>query len=208
MGLAFNPPSVRKERLAEAVGIIRALLDGSPVTFSGHYYDVDAAVTLAPVQAHVPLLVGVNGRAALAHAAQHADIVAPTMLGRTHEDGQRHDVRWEAARLDRTIDWIRERARDRWPSLELHALVQATLVTEDRETAAAEISTRTGMPTSDLLATPYLCLGTHDEMAQHLLVCRERWGINYYSVRDVGAFAPVLEMLRRADARQPAVPTG
>ena len=63
---------------------------------------------------HGPLLVGVNGKAALAHAARHADIVAPTMLGRNLPDGQRHEVRWEAGRLDDTMDWIRRAAGERW----------------------------------------------------------------------------------------------
>ena len=36
-------------------------------------------------------------------------------------------------------------------------------------------------------------------MAQHLLNCRERWGISYYSVRELETFAPVMTLLRHAD---------
>ena len=68
MGVPFDPPAVRKERLAEAVEIIAALLAGDPVTFDGHYYRVEGPTTLAPAQSKIPLLVGVNGKAALAHA--------------------------------------------------------------------------------------------------------------------------------------------
>ncbi len=200
MGTTFDPPAMRKERLAEAVEIVRALLDGGPVSFAGSHYRLEAAMTLAPLQEHVPILVGVNGRAALAHALEHADIVAPTMLGRTLADGHRHDVRWEAIRLDDTLDWMHERAGGRWPSLEVHALVQSVVLTKDRVRAATDIATRTGMDVADILCTPFLCLGTHEEMAQHLLMCRERWGISYYSVRDIEAFAPVMRLLRRDDA--------
>ncbi len=49
------------------------------------------------------------------------------------------------------------------------------------------------------MSTPFLCLGTHEEMARHLLACRERWGISYFSVRDVDAFAPVMRLVRRLD---------
>jgi len=199
MGTTFDPPAVRKERLAEAVEIVRVLLDGGPVTFAGRHYQLDAAVTLAPLQDHVPVLVGVNGRAALAHAVQHADIVAPTMLGRTLEDGHRHDVRWEAARLDDTIDWMQGCAGNRWTSLEVHALVQSVVVTGDRRQAGVAIASRTGMDPSDILSTPFLCLGSYEEIAQHLRECRLRWDINYYSVRDVEAFAPVMGLLRDAD---------
>ena len=197
IGVAFDEPAVRKERLAESVEILRSLLDGATVSTEGRHYTLDGATTLPSRQAHLPLLVGVNGADALAHAARHADIVAPTMLGRTLADGQRHEVRWEASRLDRTVEILRSSAGDRWPALELHALVQQVVVTADRQHTAEDIAQRTGMAAGDILATPYLCLGTHDEMAEHLVRCRERWGINYYSVRSIDAFAPVIHLLRR-----------
>ena len=199
MGTTFDPPALRKERLAEAVEIVRALLNGGPVSFAGSHYRLDAAMTLAPLQEHVPILVGVNGRAALAHAAGHADVVAPTMLGRTLEDGHRHDVRWEADRLDHTIDWVQECAGNRWPSLEVHALVQSVVVTRDRQEVGVHIAARTGMDAADILCSPFLCLGTYEEIGEHLRVCRERWGVSYFSVRDVEAFAPVIRLLRDAD---------
>ncbi len=49
------------------------------------------------------------------------------------------------------------------------------------------------------MATPFLCLGTHEEMAQHLLACRARWGISYFTVRDIDAFAPVMALVRSLD---------
>jgi len=57
-----------------------------------------------------------------------------------------------------------------------------------------------GLTIEDPLATPFLALGTHDQIADHLLACRERWGISYYSVRELEAFAPVIDRLGRADA--------
>lgn len=199
MGQAFDPPAVRKERLGESAEIVQALLDGRSVSHRGTHYRLHEATTLAPLQEHVPLLVGVNGRTALAHAVQHADIVAPTMLGRTREDGQSHDVRWESTRLDDTIAWMRTAAVARWGAIELHALVQAVVVTDDRHGAATAIAGRTGIDVADALSTPFLCLGTHAEIAEHLLACRERWGFSYFSVRDAAAFAPVISRLRDAD---------
>jgi len=198
MGRTFDPPAVRKARLGEAVEILRALLDGDRVSFHGSHYRLDGAATVAPLQEHVPLLVGVNGRTALAHAVRHADIVAPTMLGRTRADGQHHDVRWEAARLDATVEWMRTAADGRWGAIELHALVQAVVVTEDRHSAAAAIAGRLGFDVDDALSTPFLCLGTPADIADHLLACRERWGFSYFSVRDAQAFAPVIARLRES----------
>jgi hypothetical protein len=50
------------------------------------------------------------------------------------------------------------------------------------------------------LATPFLALGRTDEIADHLLACRARWGISYFTVREIESFAPVIETLRRVDA--------
>jgi probable F420-dependent oxidoreductase len=196
IGQRFDPPAVRKERLAESVDILRQLLDGESVRSDGSYYSLQDAATLRPKQDHVPILVGVNGKAALARAARQADIVSPTMLGRTLADGQHHDVRWEATRLDDTVAWIQDQAAERWADLELHVLVQSVIVTHDRRAHAAEIAARTRMTVEDILATPFLCIGTHGEIADHLVACRERWGISYYSVRDIGSFSPVIEHLR------------
>ncbi len=202
MGIAFDPPAVRKARLAEAIEILSPLLRGEMVTYEGAHYRVTGAQTLRPHQARVPLLVGVNGRPALGHAARHADIVAPTMLGRTLEDGQRHEVRWEPERLDATVDDVIAAAEDRAAQLELHALVQSVVLTgSDRDKAGVleDLAKRLRMRPPDVVATPFLLVGSHEDMAQHLLTCRRRWGISYFSVRDIETFKPVMELVRSLD---------
>jgi probable F420-dependent oxidoreductase len=197
IGQHFDPPSVRKARLAESVEILRRLLDGETVTYDGEHYSLDNVRTLRSRQGHVPLLVGVNGKRALAHAARHADIIGLTMLGRTLEDGQRHEVRWEQERLDATVNYIKEEAGERWGQLELNVLVQAVVATDDRRKATEQFASRVpGLSVHDALSAPFLAIGTHDEIAAHLERCRDRWGISYFSVRDIDGFAPVIERLR------------
>ena len=201
IGQLFDPPAVRKARMGEAVEVIRRLLDGEEVTFEGEHYQLQGVRTMPSMQQPLPIMVGVNGRAALAHAAQHADCIGLTMLGRTLEDGQRHEVRWQSDRLDATVAHIREQAGRRWQQLELNALVQVVDVTDDRRAAAeAMVGDVPSLTVDDALTTPFLAFGTHDEIADHLLRCRERWGISYFSVRSIEAFAPVIERLRSADA--------
>lgn len=197
IGQPFDPPSVRKARLAESVEILRRLLDGEAVTYHGEHYSLDSVRTLRSRQGHVPMLVGVNGKRALAHAARHADIVGLTMLGRTLDDGQRHVVRWEQERLDATVNYIREQAGERWGHVELNVLVQAVVVTDDRLGTAEHVAPRLpGLSVHDALSAPFLAIGTHDEIADHLEACRNRWGISYFSVRDLEGFAPVIHRLR------------
>ena len=200
IGMAFDPPAVRKARLAESVQILRRLLDGEEVSYAGSHYHLDRVRTMRSHQSPLPILVGVNGMTALAHAARHADVIGLTMLGRTLDDGQRHEVRWEPARLDRTVAHIREAAGPRAESLELNVLIQAVAVTDDREATSHAIAGRVeGLTPGDALESPFLAIGTHDEIAAHLLACRERFGISYFSVRDLQAFAPVIQRVREAD---------
>jgi probable F420-dependent oxidoreductase len=200
-GMSFDAPKVRKARMAEAVEILRRLLDGVTVTHAGEHYRLDGVTILTPQQSHVPILIGVNGRAALAHAARHGDTIGLTMLGRTLADGHSHEVRWAPERLDRTVAWIRACAGDRAPALELNALVQALIVTDDRVGAADALSAEVdGLSAADALVTPFIAVGSTDEIADHLLQCRARWGISYYVVRDIDPFVGVMERIRRVDA--------
>lgn len=198
IGLAFDPPAVRKARMAEAVEVLRRLLTGEAIDHDGEHYRLRGAQVARPLQDHLPFLVGLNGGpAALAHAARNADAVGLTMTGRTLADGQRHEVRWELDRLDRTVAHIREQAAGRDRPLELHALVQAVTVTDDRDAALrAVVDEVPGLALEDARETPFLAVGTHDEIAAHLRRCRDRWGISYVSVRTIDAFAPVIERLR------------
>lgn len=199
-GFAFDPPARRKARLGESAEILRRLLDGERIDYHGEHYDLSGLAVIEPEQDHVPILVGVNGRAALAHAARNADIIGLTMLGKTLADGNAHAVRWDPERLDATVAFIGEQSGERAGLLELNALVQAVVVTDDRRRAAEELAAETpGLEVDHALSTPFLAIGTHDEIAAHLLTCRERWGISYYVVRDIEGFAPVIEMLRQED---------
>jgi probable F420-dependent oxidoreductase len=202
IGQPFDPPAVRKARLRESVEILRRLFDGEEVDFDGEHYRLRRAKIMKSLQERLPMLVGVAGEAALAHAARHADTIGLMGLGKTLPDGHQHEVRWEAERMDNTVAFIRDRSAGRIAPLELNALVQIVTVTDDRRAAAEELATE--IPTlavEDALTTPFLALGTHDEIAAHLLECRRRWGITNFSVRTIDDFQPVIERLRAADAR-------
>ncbi|MEA2520133.1 MAG: hypothetical protein QOF49_2213 [Chloroflexota bacterium] len=66
----------RIDRLAEAVGLIRRLLDGERVSHGGPAYRMrDAVAAPRPIQAHLPILIGGSGpRKTLPLVARHADL--------------------------------------------------------------------------------------------------------------------------------------
>jgi len=76
-GLCFDTGRTRVERLAEAVPIVKSLLKGEEVTFTGRYYRVIGhRIHPLPVQRpHPPILIGGHGPQLLTLAAKEADIV-------------------------------------------------------------------------------------------------------------------------------------
>lgn len=186
----------RKAQLAEQVEIIRALLDGATVDHDGVHHQVAAASIDRAVQDRLPILVGGNGEALLGHAGEHADIIGLQGLGKTLEDGHRHSVKWAPEHLDVQLGQVRAGAGDRFADLEFNSLVQVMDVTNDAEGAIAALVDRVdGLTTADAEATPYALVGTVDEIVAKIERCRERWGITYFTVREVEKFAPVIAAL-------------
>lgn len=197
-GIEQLAAGVRKQRLAESVEIIRALLDGQTVDHAGAHYRVERAHIDRSTQPHLPILVGGNGKALLTHAGAHADIIGLQGLGRTQEDGHRHDVDWRSARLDEELEQVRAGAGVRFDDVSFNALVQMVQITDDRQAVLEKICGRVeGLTMADAETTPYLLVGSVDEIVLQMLTCNERWGINYFAVRELEEFQPVLDALGR-----------
>ncbi len=197
-GIAFDEAATRKRRLESSVEVIRSLLDGGLVDRDDAHYHVTRATVDRPIQARLPILVGGNGERLLGHAGAHADIIGLQGLGRTQPDGHRHAVDWSATRLARQLDQVRTGAGDRYDDLELNALVQMVQITDDREAALARLCDMVdGLTLDDARDTPYLLVGTVEEIVLHMMTCRELWGITYFVVRELDEFAPIMQALGR-----------
>lgn len=200
-GIEQRAAAIRKAALRECVEIIRRLLDGETVSFEGEHHHVDGAHIDRARQDRLPILVGGNGRALLEHAGAHADIIGLQGLGRTLEDGHRHEVDWRAERLDAQIEQIRVGAAHRFEDLELNALVQVVDITDDRSASLSAVSERIGgVDVDELDACPYALIGSVDEIAAKVLRCRDRWGITYFAVRTLAEFEGVIEAVRSAES--------
>lgn len=198
-GLAFDPFSVRAARLAESVAILGRLLAGETVSFSGEHYRLhEQRVYPAPVQRpRPPLLVGGNSREVLTLAGRQAEIVGFTGFGQTRSERVVPSGFTAAATAER-IGWVQEASGDRFADLELNALLQAVEITNDRAAGAAALAARLPelMP-DEILDSPYLLVGTVEQMVDDLRRRRERFGFSYFVVFEsaVDAFAPVVERL-------------
>lgn len=199
-GLKFDRGGIRVDRLAEAVTVIKGLLRGDTVTFAGQHYRIDGH-KIAPLPARKPLppiLIGGNGPRLLALAAREADIVG--LSGITFRDGGlvRDLSGWRAAAVDERIRLIREAAGDRYAGLEICALLQRVIVTDDRGATAEELARHwPTLAAEDFLDSPYMLIGTLDQMTADLQARRTRWDISYYIAQEpyLEALAPVIARL-------------
>ena len=201
-GLGFDRGRTRIERLAEAVTIIKGLLKGEEVTFAGQHYHVTGH-TIAPLpvqRPHPPILIGGNGLHLLALATREADIIG--FSGITFRKGGTvpPDLSgWRVSGLDERVRLVREMASDeRYSRLEINALVQYVMVTDDRRAAAEELTSRwTELTPDEILQSPYALIGSVDQMVEDIQAHRQRWGISYYVVHEpyLDDFAPVVARL-------------
>ncbi|MEO7818719.1 MAG: LLM class flavin-dependent oxidoreductase, partial [Actinomycetota bacterium] len=88
IGIAFDRPGVRIERLEEAIQIIKGMWTGTELTFDGKHYQVKALPCIPkPLQQpHPPILIGAGGDKMLALAGRHADVVGLTSSLRDFDD--------------------------------------------------------------------------------------------------------------------------
>lgn len=201
-GLRFDRGATRVDRLAEAVTIIKALLEGEQTNFAGQHYRVCGhAVAPKPVQKpHPPILIGGNGPRLLALAAREADIVG--FSGITFRSGgcSPPDLSgWRVSGVDERVRLVHETAgEDRIARLEFNALLQRVVLTDHRRRAAEELASRwTQLTADEILQSPYVLIGTVEQMVEEVLARRQRWGISYYTVQGpyLDAFAPVVARL-------------
>jgi probable F420-dependent oxidoreductase len=198
-GLRFDRGGIRVERLAESVPIIKDLLGGAEVTFVGQHYRVTShKIYPLPVQRpRPPIIIGGNGPRLLALAAREADTVNLTGVTFT-QGGTTLDMSgWKVAGVDERLRVIRDAAGDRFGALELSAQIQRVIVTDRPREAAEELQkTWKQISVDEILAAPFVLIGTVDEMVEALRARRDRWGISYFVT-----FEPFLDALGPVVAR-------
>jgi probable F420-dependent oxidoreductase len=204
-GIPFDRPSVRIERLEEAVVVLKGLFGDDPLSFSGKHFTIkNLDGTPRPIQRpHPPIMIGGGGEKLLAVAARQADIIqvlpGPN-TGMASLDHRR--ITSEAYR--QKIDWIRDAAGGRFDDIELGVLLLNVTVTDDPDRAADEFvagfvgSGGGGLSRDDVLSSPVVAIGSLEAVCEKLLVTRDQFGFSYF-FGPVGmraeSLAPVIERL-------------
>ena len=196
-GLDYPPAGERVDHLVEAVPLVQRLLAGEEITTGGHYLLDHCTTGLHTAQARVPVMVGGNGDRVLELAALTADIVG--LVGFGAGTGQHHSdlshFGWEG--LANRVAQVRQAAPHRVDDLELSVLVQAVVVTANRQGTAERIAAAFHHPPEAILDSPFVMIGTATELADQLRRLRTDHSVTYITVFDSFAtdFAKVFRHL-------------
>jgi probable F420-dependent oxidoreductase len=201
-GIPYDRAQIRIERLAEAVRILRGLLAGETVSFTGEHYRVQDD-SLRGLQHRVPLLIGGNSPALHVVAARYADIInfvgLSPIRGGTVEDMSH----FTTTALDTQIRALADVGREIDGALERHVLVQWHEVTTEREVAAQRAAKALDVSPEIVLDSPYVLVGTPDEIADQLRRHHERFGITRWTIfadrtdlQPADTLTPVVRLLR------------
>lgn len=193
--IPLRPPGERVDRLEESVVALRTLLDTGHADLDGSHHTLAIAdLGIRPASEHVPLLLGGHGRRVVGVAARHADVFQFT--GLTHgADGTPGPGGFPPEEVERRHRWLVEGAADRVDDIELSALVQMTHVGDGADAVIDVAAQRSGLAADLLDQTPFLLLGSLEQVVDQVGRMREQYGISHWVVRDSEGFAPVVEAL-------------
>ncbi|HVX33441.1 MAG TPA: TIGR03621 family F420-dependent LLM class oxidoreductase [Solirubrobacterales bacterium] len=188
-GIPMDPPKVRVDRLEEYVAVLRGLFAPGPFTFDGDHFHIDSldGTPHPHTPGGPPILVAGGGPRMLRFAARHADIVGVNPSLPTSERRAEAARDGVAARIDEKFALVREAAGARYEHLEFHGWLREARVTDDGRGAAREIAAATGLTEDDVLSSPFVLVGSVDEIVERLEERRARWGYSYYTVQQPAA---------------------
>jgi probable F420-dependent oxidoreductase len=195
IGLLLREPASRVTRFEESLVVLRSLLDTGAAAFTGtHHQLAIEELGVRPVQEHVPFLIGGHGKRVVGIAARHADIFQFT--GLTHgEGGQPAPGGFAIEAVRERSRWLADAAGDRLGSIELSALVQRVHIGLGADEQIEEIAERFGVDRPLIDGTPFLLLGSEEQVVAKLERLRSDIGISHFVVRDAAGFAPVVDAL-------------
>jgi probable F420-dependent oxidoreductase len=198
-GIAYDPPGVRVDRLAEAISILKALWADGKCSHDGTHYQLrDAHGLPRPHRpAGPPLIVGGGSPRVLALAAREADIVGVNPNLRAGAIGPEVAADVVGPRFDEKVSWVRKAAGARIDDIELQCLTFVVQVGVDRDEALGNLAPMFGLSPQDAADVPIALVGTVDQICQTLEERRQRWGFTYWVVHEgeMEAFAPVVQRM-------------
>jgi probable F420-dependent oxidoreductase len=185
-GLRYDKPSVRIERLDEALTIIASMWAKKKTTFVGKHYSVAEAPLKIEMPRRPKILIGGGGQKLLSVAGRHADIVGinPTIPEGRITAATALDITPES--VQQKVEWVHAAARaaGRDPtSIELNALVFMAAITDQPAAVHQMVAANTGMPVERVGDCPLFLIGSGAQIRDTLLARRAATGISYIVIQ-------------------------
>jgi probable F420-dependent oxidoreductase len=199
MGIPMDRPSVRIDRLAEAVAIVKRFFDGETFSFNGEFYNVGEAIARPPAvqQPRPPIVLGGGGRRMLTLAAAEADIVTLNVILRTGDMIADRAASASEPQVRQRVALIRDVAGTRFNDIELGLYVHFCIVGDNASIGVADVVTAMDLDAGEALASPHVLVGSPAEVAAKVQRLRDEYSVSYISIDydAAEAFAPVVERL-------------
>ncbi len=196
MGLRFDEPAVRVDRLIEVVRLLKAHWSGAQMDVSGNHVHVSgyAGIPVPPQRPHPPIMIGGQKKRVLSLAGREAQIASINSIPYGRTPGGLDP--WEE--ISRRMNYVREAAGERFSEIELEMSPYDLKITNDTKSAHAEIADRRKVSIEAVTDHPYAVVGSPETAADLLRRCREVTGISYITIlhAQMEACAPVVARLQ------------
>ncbi|HEY4332760.1 MAG TPA: TIGR03621 family F420-dependent LLM class oxidoreductase [Ilumatobacteraceae bacterium] len=198
-GIVYDTAKVRIDRFVEGLAIIKGAMGAAPFSHAGEHYTItEYTGHPQPVQRPCPpILIGGGGKRVLGIAAREADIVGinSTQINGVVDHASLLTMTAEA--VEDKVNIVKAAAGDRFDRIELNVRVYVSQFTTDRLARMTDLAAGFGVPVASMEHSPFVLIGTAEQMVEDLLARRERWGFSYMTVNaaDIDAFAPVVSAL-------------
>jgi probable F420-dependent oxidoreductase len=199
MGVRFDRPGVRLDRLTEVIALLRACFGDGEVDIRGQHVQATGFEAVPkPLQRPMPpLMIGGGSARVLGIAGREADIVSLNFNNASGQIGPQGVGSSTAELTDQKVSWIREAAGERFGDIELEIAAYFTVVTPDPATSLGAMAPLFGLSPEQLAEHPHALIGPIDELVERLIERRERFGISYvtFGASVMDQVAPIVARL-------------
>jgi probable F420-dependent oxidoreductase len=194
VGIDFDEPKVRIDRLADVIAGVKAFRGDGPADISNDTLEWKDFEGLPKPVGPAPIMVGGGSPRVLRLAGREADIVSLNFNNRKGMIGPDGVQMSTEAETLKKIGWIKEGAGDRFDELEIEIGAYFTVVTDDVKPVVAGMAQMFGCSEDEMLRHPHTLFGSVDAICDELVRRREEYGISYFTVGEdnLEAFAPVV----------------
>jgi probable F420-dependent oxidoreductase len=197
VGINFDEPQVRIDRLADVIAGVKAFRGDGAAEINNKTLNWKDFEGLPKPVGRAPIIVGGGSPRVLRLAGREADIVSLNFNNRSGMIGPDGLQKSTEAETLKKLGWIKQGAGERFDDLEIEIGVICTVVEGDVKPVVANFVQMFGCTEEETLRHPHILVGSIDAVCEQIEQRREQYGISYFTVQEdsIDSFAPVVARL-------------